>query len=264
MGEIKKTYIKRYEKSDTDIEIVEMELAIIFSLIAFTSAGNIFQISFDQLNSIASSGESELLHDVFREDGALVVSSLPPEYAEAVRGLKTHGPKCLENNSLPVFDLPDGSQRRTFALDSDTRTEYPDCVEEESNTIHQYFDHLDTVMSAVILDVIGDLGKTEWTTEDSQGGNILDKVYKEHIHVYTNHEEQGTDYAVPFHTDNGLMLFLTPFQEHPLVIRNRREEHLDLSHIGDDSVIVIIGSALPNWLVKGLTCCCCVSVNVNH
>ena len=108
-------------------------------------------------------------------------------------------------------------------------------------------------MSAVILDVIGDLGKTEWTTEDSQGGNILDKVYKEHIHVYTNHREQGADYAVPFHTDNGLMLFLTPFQEHPLVIRNRHDEHLDLSHIGDDSVIVIIGSALPNWLLKGLT-----------
>ena len=81
----------------------------------------------------------------------------------------------------------------------------------------------------------------------------MDKVYKEHIHVYTNHEEQGAEYAVPFHTDNGLMLFLTPFQEHPLVIRNRHDEHLDLSHIGDDSVIVIIGSALPNWLLKGLT-----------
>ena len=66
-------------------------------------------------------------------------------------------------------------------------------------------------------------------------------------------QQKGEDYAVPLHKDNGLMLFLTPFQEHPLIIRNSRDEDLDLTNIGDDSVIVIIGSALPNWLLKGLT-----------
>merc|ERR1711936_1112154 len=237
----------------TLIGIADMKLAIILNLIAYSRTESIFRISLDQLNSIASSGETDLLHDVFREDGALVVNNLPPEYAEAVRGLKTNGPKCLESNSLPVFDLPDGSRRQTFALESDT--EYPECVAEVSKTIHDYLEHLDTIMSAIILDVIGDLSKTEWTSDDSQGGNILDKIYKEHIHVYShgNLEQKRKDYTVPLHTDQGLMLFLTPFQEHPLIIRNSWDQDLDLTNIGDDSVIVIIGSALPNWLLKGLT-----------
>ena len=228
-----------------------MNLSIFLSLVAFSSASDIFQIRLDQLTSIVGSGEIDVLQEILREDGALVVSNLPPDYTKAVEDLKKNGPKCLESNSLSVFDLPDGSQRRTFALNSDTSGEYPDCVEEEAKTIHQHFDHLDTVMSAIILQAIGDFKKAEWSTDDVNHGNLLDKHYKEHIHVYSKKEETGRDYAVPFHTDNGLMLFLTPVLEHPLIIRNSRGEELDLARIGNDSIIIILGSALPNWLLRG-------------
>merc|ERR1711874_249187 len=147
--------------------------------------------------------------------------------------------------------LPDGSQRRTFALESETESEYPECIAEEARIIHQHFDHLDTVMSAIILDVIGDFRKAEWSAEQDNRGSILSKIYKEHIHVYSKTEKKIEDYAVPCHTDNGLLLFLTPDQSGPLLVRNKRGETIELSQVEDHSVIVILGRALPDWLLKG-------------
>ena len=225
----------------------------LLSLTTFSISTDVFSISLDQLTSIASSGETEILENVFAENGALVVTSLPSEYILAVQALKRKAPDCLENNSLPVFGLPDGSQRRTFALESETESEYPRCIEEEARIIHQHFDHLDTVMSAIILDVIGDFRKAEWSTHQDNRGSILSKIYKEHIHVYSNSntEQKMEDYAVPFHRDNGLLLFLTPAQSEPLMVRNNRGETIQLSQVEEHSVIVLLGSALPGWLLKG-------------
>ena len=228
---------------------------LIFSIfllsVSAARATDIFSLSLDQLTSIASSGESEILETMFAEAGALVVTSLPSDYVLAVKDLKRKAPDCLEINSLPVFGLPDGSQRRTFALESDADSEYPDCVEEEARIIHQHFDHLDTLMSAIILDVIGDFRKAEWSTDQDNRGSILSKIYKEQIHVYSKTEEKMEDYSVPFHTDNGLLLFLTPDQAQPLMVRNKRGDTMELSQVEDHSVIVLLGSALPNWLLKG-------------
>ena len=49
---------------------------------------------------------------------------------------------------------------------------------------------------------------------------------QEHIHVYKPIEglQDDTGYAAPFHTDNGLLLMITPFQEHPLQIKNKMGE----------------------------------------
>ena len=110
-------------------------------------------------------------------------------------------------------------------------------------------------MSSLIMKIMGD--ELEWINEDGVVGNFSSAGYKEHLHVYTNNHQDGHDendndqYAAPFHTDNGLMLLLTPFQEHPLKIRNSQGELLITSHLSDDSIIVILASALPNWLLKG-------------
>lgn len=224
----------------------------LLSLRTFSRATDIFTIRLDQLTSIASSGETEILESIFVEAGAFVVTSLPDDYAQAVKSLKRKAPDCLKRKAFPVFGLPDGSQRRTFALESDTEAEYPECVEEEARIIHQHFDHVDTVMSAIILDIIGDIRKAEWSTDQDNRGSILSKTYKEHIHVYTNKEQKvKKDYAVPFHTDNGILLFLTPDKSEPLMVRNRRGETIELSQVEDHSLIVILGSALPHWLLKG-------------
>ena len=226
----------------------------LLSLTTLSISTDILRISLDQLTSIASSGETEILENIFAEAGALVVTGLPADYVLAVQALKRKAPDCLESNSLPVFSLPDGSQRRTFALESHTESEYPQCVEEEARIIHQHFDNLDTVMSAIILDIIGDFRKAEWSTDQDKRGSVLTKIYKEHIHVYTKTEQKVKDYAVPFHTDNGLLLFLTPDQSQPLVVRNKRGETMELSQVEDHSVIVLLGSALPGWLLKGKRC----------
>ena len=228
-----------------------MLLVFLLCLTSLSRATDLFSISLDQLTSIASSGETEILERILADDGALVVTGLPADYVLAVQGLKRKAPDCLESQSLPVFGLTDGSHRRTFALDSDSETEYPDCVAEEARIIHQQFDHLDTAMSAIILDIIGDFRKAEWSTDQANRGSILSKIYKEHIHVYTKTEQKVKDFAVPFHTDNGLLLFLTPDQSQPLAVRNKLGQTVELRQVEEDSVIVILGSAISGWLLKG-------------
>ena len=125
----------------------------------------------------------------------------------------------------------------------------------ESSILEGCFDKVDAKMTSLIMKIMGD--EVEWTGEDGVVGNFSSAGYKEHLHVYTNNHQDGHDendndqYAAPFHTDNGLMLLLTPFQEHPLKIRNCQGELLITSHLSDDSIIVILASALPNWLLKG-------------
>ena len=48
-------------------------------------------------------------------------------------------------------------------------------------------------------------------------------LIQEHIHVYEPLDENThtSEYAAPFHTDNGLLLIITPFQEHPLQVKNK-------------------------------------------
>ena len=76
---------------------------------------------------------------------------------------------------------------------------------------------------------------------------------QEHVHVYTSGSIQAQDkstFAAPFHIDSGLLLFLTPFKKHPLLIKNRLQENINTNNLDEGSVIVILASALPNWLLK--------------
>ena len=50
--------------------------------------------------------------------------------------------------------------------------------------------------------------------------------------------------------DSGLLLFLTQFQQHPVIIKNRDGNNVNTDKLGNNAVIVIIASALPNWLLK--------------
>ena len=63
--------------------------------------------------------------------------------------------------------------------------------------------------------------------------------------------QDSSSFAAPFHIDSGLLLFLTPFKKHPLLIRNRLQQNLNTNILEEGSVIVIVASALPNWLLKG-------------
>ena len=72
--------------------------------------------------------------------------------------------------------------------------------------------------------------------------------------MYTSGNNQVQDkssFAAPFHIDSGLLLFLTPFKKHPLLIKNRLQDDISTNNLDEGSVIVILASALPNWLLKG-------------
>ena len=58
-------------------------------------------------------------------------------------------------------------------------------------------------------------------------------------------------YAAPFHTDSGLLLLLTTFKQHPLVLKDRHGRLINTDSLDESSVIVILASALPDWLLKG-------------
>ena len=58
-------------------------------------------------------------------------------------------------------------------------------------------------------------------------------LLQEHIHVYEPLEGENNEsgYAAPFHTDNGLMLIITPFQEHPLQVKNKKGEIVETGEV---------------------------------
>ena len=46
-------------------------------------------------------------------------------------------------------------------------------------------------------------------------------MYQEHLHVYHAPQQESREtFAQPFHTDNGLLLLITPFMEHPVKVRS--------------------------------------------
>jgi hypothetical protein len=61
--------------------------------------------------------DASFLKDVGGRVGAFAVTNLGSAYAEAVESFQKSAPECLENfdTKLPVFDMADGSKRRTYA-----------------------------------------------------------------------------------------------------------------------------------------------------
>ena len=45
------------------------------------------------------------------------------------------------------------------------------------------------------------------------------------------HQNDEMVYAAPFHTDNGLLLMITPFQEHPLQVKNKEGEMVETGEV---------------------------------
>ena len=45
------------------------------------------------------------------------------------------------------------------------------------------------------------------------------------------HQNDENVYAAPFHTDKGLLLMITPFQEHPLQVKNKEGEIVETGEV---------------------------------
>ena len=57
-------------------------------------------------------------------------------------------------------------------------------------------------------------------------------------------------YSVPFHKDSGMILYLTHFPDHPVRIKARNGEFLNTDSLPTESVIVIIGTGISEWLLE--------------
>merc|ERR1712200_69256 len=214
-----------------------------------------FRISKSQLKAAIKSKDFTQLENALKYDGAFGITDLGKDYEEAVSNLKLSAPECLKDLSYPKFLLPDGSKRTTFATQSSETfiesSEYPTCIAEASSVISTHFDSIFQSLADVFEDIT-DKDSLSWIDQNGASKHFSQLSRKEHIHVYEP-TESDTDnkYAAPFHTDNGVLLMITPFKEHPLQVKSKGGKILDTSSFGNSDLLVIIARALPEWLLRG-------------
>ena len=82
--------------------------------------------------------------------------------------------------------------------------------------------------------------------------DLSNSPIKQHLHVYTRKLTTAFDnkFMVPFHVDNGLYLLITPFPGHGLKIKTSSGDIIDTDDIKADSVLVLMGRGLTDWLLR--------------
>jgi len=193
--------------------------------------------------------------DIFQKDGALAITNLPEDYRNAVKNLQENSPDCLNSNHVPEFLLPDQSTRRTMALHSeDSSFKLPECIKADFEKVQKYFSQIDAQITAKITEVFGK-ENTIWLHEEGSG-DLSDQIYKDHLHVYqrslTQNESSMNNFALPYHKDNGLILYLTPFSSHSLLIKDKNGNAIETHQLEINSIIVLLGSGLSDWLLEGV------------
>jgi len=183
----------------------------------------------------------------FSNNGAFVFSGLGNQYAKAIQNLRKSSPNCIEE-SLEI-ELEDGSRRFTIARDSEMATEkFPKCVTEDVETVAEYFDKVDRF----VMDVLNNNFKTRiQTSNPNKTFELVDLPTKSHLHVYMRDmktPKHDSVLSLPFHTDNGLFLLLTPSNLLPLRLINRNGSISNLI-TDDDSLIFLTGTGLTSWLL---------------
>jgi len=194
---------------------------------------------------------NKYLRDFGGKIGSFSVTNLGMEYSSAVERFQTKGSSCIFNDSgLTLKSMTDGSLRKTFASEEEV---YPDCVFEEAKIIAKTFKLVENLVSNLIIQVSGQQGNYFL---NGKKFSILDAPLKDHLHVYSkaaNESEepwgQTSNYLVPNHVDNGLFLIITPFSSPSLEVKLSTGQKINTQHVRSDSVIVLIGRGLTDWLL---------------
>ena len=181
------------------------------------------------------------------DTGTFVFSGLGEDYAKALQTLRKRSPNCIKE-SLEI-ELEDGSRRFTTARDSETAThKFPKCVQEDIESITKFFDKVDKF----VMDVLRNKFNTSLHIATSNTTiELEDLPTKSHLHVYQKDlktPKSESALSLPFHTDSGLYLLLTPSNLLPLRIINKNGVTNDLQ-TNDDSLIFMTGTGLSSWLL---------------
>jgi len=205
----------------------------------------LFQVLFTVISAISFPAYQSLTKKIV-DDGFVVFENVGKNYMKASNGLRKQAPVCLDD-SLEV-DLDDGTKRFTVARDSSNQT-FPVCVDKNTQIILRYFDKIDNYITDYFHALFGDQLKI---VDEGNTLDIEDLPSKTHLHVYSKSVEDSdrsiSDFSLPFHTDNGLYLLLTPSQTSPLQVQHRNGSVEELL-VPDDSIIFLIGTGLSPWLI---------------
>lgn len=187
-----------------------------------------------------------MLMQALRDHGAVIFTGLGDEYTAAIERMTEKAPSCLDGALKVTMD--DGSQRFTLARDTISSTEpLPPCLAKEAAVITDAFDRIDEFFSQELKQAFGQKLNVFDPTQNSMIP-WEDHNSKTHLHVYSrSNQSNNAIYSLPYHTDNGFYVLLTPSDNLPLrSISRDGSVHL---FPGKDNVILILGTGLTEWLL---------------
>jgi len=182
----------------------------------------------------------------------IAVTGLPAEYGAAVARVRAAAPGDLARLDVAERSLPDGSTRQTVGQETGeswAELGLAAALAADCRTVSRYFDLVDGLVSALIA-ATESPAAVQWQSEGGLAGNLTSAQYKEHLHVYRG-QGGGPGWAAPLHTDNGLLLLVTPSGgQQPLTVADPRDGSLlSTQSLSDTAVIVLVGSGLSDWLL---------------
>lgn len=161
------------------------------------------------------------LRDVGGKYSAFYISVDDMAFTESSRRLQDlteEEKECIFGDpSNWMLPLTDGTTRTTFATEVG---HYPECARKVMDPMSEGFSSIEILVSNTIERIAG--RPLEFSSEDVVVTRLHEAPHKDHIHLYTKSAssvENGTQFMVPFHTDNGIFLIITPTQIQPLQVR---------------------------------------------
>ena len=213
--------------------------------------------TFNTLFDTETSNKLDVLKDAGGKLSTFVITELGTDYQEALEKFHKEAPNCIKpNGHIQIPDrvqLPDGSFRQTYATESKT---FPECLN-SMGLLSRAFDDIDEKV-AKLLSKFNNNHELQYISGDTENVPICHAPIKDHIHVYTkghksdDHKLENVEkeYLVPYHVDNGIYLLLTPFPHHGLEVQLSDGERLSTTDISSDSLIVLMGRGLTDWLLQ--------------
>ena len=119
---------------------------------------------------------------------------------------------------------------------------------QETGVVSDAFDRVDKVFSRMMRLQFGN--KLDVVEEESNVTKVWEEFdSKTHLHVYRRSNKVTTaPMALPYHTDNGMYVLLTPSSILPLRAIDKNGE-VSLLDSGSSSVILILGTGITSWLM---------------
>lgn len=220
----------------------------------------IYQLSIDALRQAAVNGRGLApIGHALESVGALAVTGLSSEYANALKRMTIEAPSCIgsEAEALEVR-LMDGTMRRSVVRSNSEAShgDFPRCVASDVRRVLAAFDEVEKVLISVLGRLLGNNSSLE-VRENDRPLSLLELTTKTHLHVYKGATTESSNarnpkLSLPYHVDSGLYLLLTPAAgSQQLLLRSKTGRNIRTGHVDPNSLIFLLGRGLTDWLLQG-------------